>query len=435
MIFVLLMLICPITALASTITVGPIGCNYTHIWEALDAANPGDVIEVENGTYYEKLIIDKPIILRGNNTIIDAGGLRSPIELISNGITLEGLIIVNSGDEKEDAGVKVGSNSNLILNNTIINNNYGIFLKSSSENVISGNSISRNSIKGIYLKESNKNYITKNHIFLHTRVMNYFSDDWMKDWCSDGIYFEYSDNNIVISNHIYENYCCGVRIKKSDNNFLLFNSIQKNHVGIFLGKEYQYPYDLSACSNVIAANYLVDNNKYNAYDKNNCNQWFTVLDNASVGNQYGDFDEPREGCRDVDKDGICDFAYEIPGGNAIDKYPITTHAESYFAEGTVLDSWQDSIKNKVIWTVPIPVPSNITALGVRLTWDDPNSDLSLLLFNETGHAVDVSYNGGDSLEENVRANNPAPGIWRAVVYAFHVREGESQEFKLEARVA
>ena len=75
-ILMLLMLICPITALASTITVGPIGCNYTHIWEALDAANPGDVIEVQNGTYYEKLIIDRPIILRGNNTIIDARGLR-----------------------------------------------------------------------------------------------------------------------------------------------------------------------------------------------------------------------------------------------------------------------------------------------------------------------------------------------------------------------
>lgn len=175
------MLICPITALASTITVGSSGCNYTHIWEALDAANSGDVIEVENGIYYEKLIIDIPIILRGNNTVIDARGLRSPIELISDGITLEGLTIVNSGDENGDAGIKVSSNSNFILNNTIKNNkNYGIYLESSSKNVIQGNSISRNSNKGIYLEGSDNNFLDRIiYFFIRDGLLLFLMAGWM----------------------------------------------------------------------------------------------------------------------------------------------------------------------------------------------------------------------------------------------------------------
>ena len=92
--------------------------------------------------------------------------------------------------------------------------------------------------------------------------------------------------------------------------------------------------------------------------------------------------------------------------------------------------WSDSIRDKVIWTVPIEVPANATRLGLSLSWDDPDSDLALLLFNQDGRAVDVSYSRG--VLELVGANNPAPGVWRAIVYGFHVTTKPRQTFDLEA---
>jgi len=99
-------------------------------------------------------------------------------------------------------------------------------------------------------------------------------------------------------------------------------------------------------------------------------------------------------------------------------------------ENVEKEEWTDSIGDKVIWTVPIEVPANVTRLGVRLAWDDPESDLALLLFNENGRPVDVSY-GGDVGEE-VGATHPASGIWRAIVYGYHVTTKARQPFDLEA---
>ncbi len=94
------------------------------------------------------------------------------------------------------------------------------------------------------------------------------------------------------------------------------------------------------------------------------------------------------------------------------------------------EDWTDSIGDKVIWTVPIEVPENVTRLGVRLDWDDPDSDLALLLFNENGRPVDVSYGG--EVEEEVGASHPSPGLWRAIVYGYHVTTKKKQPFDLEA---
>lgn len=93
-------------------------------------------------------------------------------------------------------------------------------------------------------------------------------------------------------------------------------------------------------------------------------------------------------------------------------------------------TWNDSIGDKVIWTVPIEVPANVTRLGVSLVWDDPESDLALLLFNQNGRPVDVSYGG--EVVEVTGASHPAAGIWRAIVYGYHVTTKARQPFDLEA---
>ena len=92
------------------ITVGKIGSNYTNIWEAIDAANPGDTIEVQSGTYYESIIIDKRLTLRGIDTgkglpVIDGSAKRDTVTLNADRIVLENFIITNSGNSfGNDAG-------------------------------------------------------------------------------------------------------------------------------------------------------------------------------------------------------------------------------------------------------------------------------------------------------------------------------------------
>lgn len=60
------------TSLAATISVP---ADYTSIQAAIDAAQDGDVIEVQSGIYYENVNVDKPLTLRGlRMPTVDAEG-------------------------------------------------------------------------------------------------------------------------------------------------------------------------------------------------------------------------------------------------------------------------------------------------------------------------------------------------------------------------
>jgi hypothetical protein len=39
------------------------------------------------------------------------------------------------------------------------------------------------------------------------------------------------------------------------------------------------------------------------------------------GNHYSDYDEPSEGCKDLNNDGLCDIRHNINGGKSFDFYP------------------------------------------------------------------------------------------------------------------
>jgi nitrous oxidase accessory protein NosD len=128
-----------------------IDCNYTTIQEAINAANHGDTVFVKNGTYYENVLINKTITLLGNdrdNTTINGGGFGDIVEIQANGVNITNFSLVNG-----NVGIKVFSYSNnTISNNNIsklrgdfmMNDGYGIYLGSSSNNSIFRNKICDN---------------------------------------------------------------------------------------------------------------------------------------------------------------------------------------------------------------------------------------------------------------------------------------------------
>ena len=140
-------------ACASKITVGPKDSDYSQIQEAIDNSSKGDIIEVQSGLYYENVRILKPIALQGEDTgngqpVVDAGGSGSVISIMANNTIVKGFNVTGSGGcGCGNAGIKVDSSNNIIQNNVVYKNKYGIYIQSTSiNNTFYSNDLINNSI-------------------------------------------------------------------------------------------------------------------------------------------------------------------------------------------------------------------------------------------------------------------------------------------------
>jgi parallel beta-helix repeat protein len=195
--------------------------NFTTIQEGIDAALKGDIISVKNGTFYENIVIDKSIILIGENknkTIIDGRGAGNVIKINAENVTIKGFTIRNSGDYFPNAGINLSSNYNIVEENIIFENFYGITLYESSYNKIKRNFIQDNDNCGIYLATSSNNMI------FYNIINNQFYN-------GIGLY-DNSENNTIENNKLTNNGYCGVNIRSSSQNKIIGNNISDNNIGI-----------------------------------------------------------------------------------------------------------------------------------------------------------------------------------------------------------
>jgi len=88
---------------AKTLTVCPSGCSYTSVQAAIDAASPGDTIEVRAGTYQENITITKSLTLTGAGrdlTFIRGQEPGKPVVTITGdeeiSVTVQGLTIAEA---------------------------------------------------------------------------------------------------------------------------------------------------------------------------------------------------------------------------------------------------------------------------------------------------------------------------------------------------
>lgn len=279
------------------------------IQEAINAASSGQIVEVQNGTYNERVNVTKPLTLKGiGEPIVDAGGKGSAITISANGSTLLGFTAVGSGKGWNDAGIRVLSRENIIKGNAALkNNNFGILLTHAGNNTIADNIAEDNKNSGIMLVHSNDNQVWGNNI-----IMN-----------RDGISIQTSRDNVVKANNLTLN-----KIGINISNYNFSETIRASTSGNGKGVSIKYrptnevtSYSINNMStsspdtNLLYQNYLRDNAKTALDD--GFNQW----DSGKVGNHYSSYDAREEGCKDRNRDGICDSGYSIPGGRNVDKFP------------------------------------------------------------------------------------------------------------------
>ena len=226
----------PVKAEPRTWTVDDDGpADFSTIQEAINAANPEDIIYVYNGTYYENVIVNKTVSLIGENlstTILDGGGKGTVVYVTVNHVAISGFSIQNSGRAWPDSGILLKySGGSKIGNNNLIDNHHGIWLQVSASNEINNNVIVNNGYDGILLWGSDGNTISNNMV-----ISNYY-----------GIWLDSSGGNAISDNNVADS-SFGIGLVRSGGNVLRDNRMAENMYNFGVGGDslLQYVNDIDS---------------------------------------------------------------------------------------------------------------------------------------------------------------------------------------------
>ena len=195
--------------------------------------------------------------------------------IIRNCYVHDGLSSVHTGI------VLVNCVNGTLENNTCLNDYIGIYLGSSSDNMLSNNTCSSNGYYGIYLESS-------------------------------------SDNNTLVSNTCSSNNWYGICLLESNYSEIAWNEIYDNALyGMLIGFSINNIWNNTFVGNNGATD-TYDASHVQACDEGTNNRWNST---DGYGNWWNDWQSPDN----VRPYGIVDLPYNISGsGGAKDNYPLTT---------------------------------------------------------------------------------------------------------------
>jgi len=248
-----------------TIIVDPHGeGDFDTIQDAINVADQGDIIFINDGTYFERIILNKEITLQGDgsaNTTINGGDEGSVCTVTASGGRISNISFRGSGGQEFDAGIKCELANNIviencsfsgnlagiflgsdfqnhahhitIINNSFENNEYGILMKKSTDNTIIDNTFTHN-VHGLRLEDgSTHNTLMNNTIeltALESITIHDSGNNLIEENSFNAIILSGSDYSTLIRNMITGDPYFGIRIQRSTNCRLTNNSM--DHGGI-----------------------------------------------------------------------------------------------------------------------------------------------------------------------------------------------------------
>ena len=243
------------------------GLRYATLQKAVNASTTvnGQTIHVKAGTYCEQVRLIKGLTLQGEGTTILDGQGRTAIGIDVGSSTIRGFTLQNY-----DVGIYIldNANGNIINNNTLTDGGSGVFVLSSSGNLICDNGMYYNT-DGIAMIQSG------------------------------------SGNNVFKRNTFSQN-THGMNLIRASGNTFVENLIEINTWGIYLTGP--------TSNNVFYHNNLAGNTESVHSATAGPNTWDSGY--PSGGNYWSDYSG-----RDVDHDGIGDTPY-IVDSYSRDNYPL-----------------------------------------------------------------------------------------------------------------
>jgi hypothetical protein len=198
---------------------------FATIQAAVNAANPGDIIRADAGTYAENVTINKPLTLQGAQHGVDArtrsgaesivdgtsNGGKTPFDVTANGVTIDGFSIQGATNANQFGfGILIGAGTSgsTVENNIIQNNIAGISLANNpngNPTVIRDNLISNNNAAGpisgtgIYTDQLNAGGALANVVI----DSNSFLNDQNAGVLIGSTDATKGDSNVTVSNNVF----------------------------------------------------------------------------------------------------------------------------------------------------------------------------------------------------------------------------------------
>ena len=216
----------PFLSAAQVITVSTDG-NISSIQQAIELAEPGDVIEVQAGTYVaNNLEITKPLTLRGiNRPLIDGNGEGTILVIRADSVTVQGFELRNTGRSyvRDYAAILIDQARDFVVeDNHLFNVFFGIYLAETDAGIVRNNHIESydrreaSSGNGIHL------WYVRNPRIIGNRVTG----------MRDGIYLEFVENARIHSNISNGNNRYGLHYMFSNGGTYYDNTFRENGAGV-----------------------------------------------------------------------------------------------------------------------------------------------------------------------------------------------------------
>jgi parallel beta-helix repeat protein len=159
----------------------------------------GQVVAVKAGLYRENIVLNKSVLLLGenqSNTVIDGGGYGTVVSVKADNVGFVGFTVRSSGSNYPPYGNDCGllldhSAGGNISSNIFVGNRVGVYVLFSENNILEDNMVNSSLESGIWLWHSGNNTLRRNTMFNNTYSFGIFGTD-----------FEDFDNNIDASNKV-----------------------------------------------------------------------------------------------------------------------------------------------------------------------------------------------------------------------------------------